>query len=139
MHSRTALPVAVMCGLFVVPAQADADKGTAAVTDHHRDGQRHHRQRKHHRIGGVAVGAEIVCVGNKNLIHDVVKCCHQQRDDTGDGVLCHQLSEPFCFKKGIRFLFHRLFPPLNMRKRPARRAGLMPSGRALSGIDFWYK
>jgi hypothetical protein len=23
-----------------------------------------------------------------------------------------------------------------MRKRPARRAGLMPSGRALSGIDF---
>jgi hypothetical protein len=27
-------------------------------------------------------------------------------------------------------------PPLSMRKRPARRAGLIPSGRALSGIDF---
>lgn len=43
--------------IYFVPAQRHADEGTAAVADHDRDGQRHHRQRENHGIGRVAVGA----------------------------------------------------------------------------------
>ena len=41
---------------------------------------------------GIAVGAEVAGVGDKNLVNDVVKCAHQQRDNAGDGVLPHELA-----------------------------------------------
>lgn len=66
-------------------AQGHADKGAAAVPHHHGDGQGHHRQGKHHRVGGVAVGPQIVGVGNEDLVHDVVQCPHQQGDHAGNG------------------------------------------------------
>ena len=126
----------LLWALLVVPPQADTDESAAAVPDHHRDGQRYHSHRKDNCVCGIAVGAEVICVGNKDLIHNVVECRYQQGNHTGYGVLCHQLADPLGFKESIRFLMHGLFPPLNMRKRPARIAGLMPSGRALSNVNF---
>ena len=64
--------------LLVPASQADADIGTAAVADHHRYCQRHDGQGKDHRVSGVAVGAEVVGVGNKDLVHNVVKRRYQQ-------------------------------------------------------------
>ena len=39
-HHRVAH--ALLCAVHLVLPKADADEGTAAVTDHDRDGQRHH-------------------------------------------------------------------------------------------------
>lgn len=89
----------LMGGLFVSRPQADTDEGTAAVTDHHRNRQRHHCQRKNHRIGGVSIGTQIVRVGDKDLIHDVIERCHQQGDHTGNGIFSHQFAQPFRFQK----------------------------------------
>ena len=75
-----------------VSPQRDADKRTATVTDKYSDAERHHCQREHHRIGGVAVRAEVAGIGDKDLVNDVVKRAHQQRDDAGDGVLAHEPS-----------------------------------------------
>ena len=77
-------------GVLLVPgAQADADVGAAAVADHDGHRQGHHRQGKHHRVGGVAVGAQVGRVGDEDLVHNVVQRRHQQRNDTGDGVFPH--------------------------------------------------
>ena len=63
---------ALVGGLLIVPSQADADKRTAAVSNHHGNGQRHYRQRKNHGVGSVAVGTKIFRIGNK--IFDPL-CC----------------------------------------------------------------
>ena len=118
-----------MRGILVIPPQADADKGAAAVSNHHRDRQRHHGQGKHHRIGGIAIGAEIVCIGNENLIHNVVERRHQQRDDTGNSVLRHQLAHPFCFQKRICFCFHEFLP--YKKQRRSMQLDLYHMGHAL--------
>ena len=82
-------------------AEFDADVSAGAVANHDRHGQRDDRQRKHDRIGGVAVGAEIVRVGNENLVYDIVQRGDQQRDDTGNGVFPHELSYRLRFQKGV--------------------------------------
>ncbi len=79
--------------VHLASAQRHADEGAAAVAHHDGDGQGHHRQREHHRIGGVAVRSEVTGVGNEDLVNDVVKRAHQQRDDAGDGVLPHELAD----------------------------------------------
>jgi len=48
--------------------QADADKGTAAVADHHGYSNSGYGQGEHHRVGGVPIGAQLIGVGDKNLI-----------------------------------------------------------------------
>lgn len=68
---------AVLRFAYLISAQAYADKGAAAVPHQDGDGQCHHRQRKDHRIGGVAVGTEITGIGDEDLVHDVVKGAHQ--------------------------------------------------------------
>ena len=88
--STTALPTLRLAFSTFVSAQRHADKGAAAVADHDGDGQCHHRQRENHGVGRVAIRAEIAGIGNKDLINNVVKRAHQQRDDAGDGVLPHE-------------------------------------------------
>jgi hypothetical protein len=90
-----------MRGILVIPPQADADKSAAAVPDHHRDRQSHHRQGKHDSICGVSAGAKIVCIGNENLVHNVVERRHQQRDDAGNGVFCHESAHWFGFEESV--------------------------------------
>ena len=51
-----------------------------------------HGQWENYGVGCVAVRAQIAGVGNKDLVNDVVKRTHQQRDDAGDGVLPHELA-----------------------------------------------
>lgn len=87
--------------LIPTGAQGDADEGAAAVADHHGDGQGDHRQGEHHRVGGVAVGAEIVGVCDKDLIDDVVERGDDKGENTGDGVLPHQRPDPLCFQKCV--------------------------------------
>ena len=103
---------APLCLGDLVLSKADADEGAAAVTDHHGNGQRHHRQGEHHRVGGVAVGAQIAGVGNKDLVHDVVQRTHQQRNNARDRILLHQLADAFRAKKliGIFHGIHLTFP-----------------------------
>ena len=38
------------------------------------------------------IWAEVAGIGDEDLVNDVVKCAHQQRDDAGDGVLPHELA-----------------------------------------------
>ena len=54
-------------------AEADAHEGAAAFAYHDSQCERHDGQRKDHRVGRVAVGAEVGGVGNKNLVNNVVE------------------------------------------------------------------
>ena len=93
--------------LAVTAAQGHADKGAAAVPHHHGDGQGHHRQGEHHRVGGVAVGPQIVGVGNEDLVHDVVQGSHQQGDHAGNGVAAHE--PPYVLRsQKIVGMFHKI-------------------------------
>ena len=98
-------------GDFVLP-EADADEGAATVTNHHGDGQSHHRQGEHNGVGGVAVGAQIAGVCNKDLVHDVVQRTHQQRNNARDRILLHQLADALRAKEliGTFHGIHLTFP-----------------------------
>ena len=86
-------------GIFpLIGPQADAHIGTAAISNQNGQGKGNHRQRKHHRIGRVAVRAQVGRIGYKNLVHNVIKRCHQQGNNTGDGVLAHQASDGLCLQ-----------------------------------------
>ena len=91
---------------FPVRAKAKADKSTAAIADHDGHGKRQHGQRENNRIGSVAVGAQIVCIGDKDLIHDIIQRSDQQRNHTRDCIPAHQPADFLCFQKGIESLFH---------------------------------
>ena len=58
-HHHRIADAPLCLGNLVLP-KADADEGAAAVTDHHGNGQRYHRQGEHDGVGGVAAGAQIV-------------------------------------------------------------------------------
>ena len=105
--------------LLFIGAQADADKGAAAVADHHGNGQSHHGQRKYHRVGRIAIGTQIRCIGNKNLVHDVIQRGDQQGNHAGHRVFPHQCSETFPFEKVICLRFHWIVSScfLQMRKK----------------------
>ena len=98
-------------GDFVLP-KADADEGAAAVTNHHGNGQRYHRQGEHDGVGGVAIRAKIAGVCNKDLVHDVVQRTHQQRNNARDRILLHQLADAFRAEKliGTFHGIHLTFP-----------------------------
>ena len=99
-------------------AQRHADEGAAAVTNHDGYGQRHHRQRKHHGVGGVAVRAEVAGVGNENLVNDVVQCPYQQRDNAGNGVAPHEPADRLRSQK-LMFRIHKMTLPKNKMRNPA--------------------
>ena len=56
------------CGIidFFLPKR-DTDKCTGTVTDHNRDPQCNDSQRKDHCVGGIAIRAEIGCIGDEDL------------------------------------------------------------------------
>ena len=99
-HHHRIADAPLCLGDLVLP-KADADEGAAAITDHDCDCQRYHRQGEHDGVGGVAVGAQIAGVCNKDLIHDVVQCADQQRNNARDRILLHQLADAFRAEKLI--------------------------------------
>ena len=99
-HDHCVADAPLCLGNLVLP-KADADEGAVAITDHHGNGQRHHRQGENDRIGGVAVGAQIAGVCNKDLVHDVVQRTHQQRNNARDRILLHQLADALRAKELI--------------------------------------
>lgn len=99
-------------GFGILFSQADADEGAAAVTDHYRDSQCHDGQGEYHGIGGVAVGAKVAGIGDKNLVNDVIKRAHQKGDDAGDGVLLHKPADTLRPQMLIG-LFHWYHVPLH--------------------------
>ena len=135
-HHRVAH--ALLCAVHFVLPKADADEGTAAVTDHDRDGQRHHREREHHRVGGIAVGAEVAGIGNEDLVHDVVQCADQQRNNARDRIAPHQLADALRAEKLIG-MFHRIhltFPVSGQKKTTshAHATGFTHESHSLYGI-----
>lgn len=93
-----------LVGVLPVPRpQADADKSAAAIADHYGQRQGHHRQRENHRIGRVAIGAQIVRVGDKQLIHDVVKGRHSREITQGTAYLPISLPMGSFSKKAFDF------------------------------------
>lgn len=114
--------------LAVTAAQGHADKGAAAVPHHHGDGQGHHRQGEHHRVGGVAVGPQIVGVGNEDLVHDVVQCPHQQGDHAGNGVAAHEPPHMLRSQK-IVGMFHKI--SLSFLQNPRLRGFWRKKNRAV--------
>ena len=97
----------------LVLSKAQADKGTAAVPDHHGDGQGDDGQGEHDCVGGVAVGAKIGGIGDKDLVNNVVKCPHQQRDNAGDCVFLHQSPRLLRCEKGLLHLVRGTIPPVS--------------------------
>ena len=59
--------------LLVPVAQADAAVGSTSVADHRRNGQSNDGQRKDHRVGRIAVGAQITRIRDNDLIHNVIE------------------------------------------------------------------
>ena len=111
--------------LLTTGPQADTDKSTAAIANHDSQRQRHHRHGEHNGVGRIAIGAQIRCVGDKNLVHHIVKCCHQQRDDAGDGVFSHQLPDFFGPQKRICIgFFHKTDNSFHAKTKPAHGPGL---------------
>ena len=110
-HDHCIADAPLCFGDLVLP-KADADEGAAAITDHHGNGQRYHRQGENDRIGGVAIRAEIAGVCNKDLVHDVVQRTHQQRNNARDRILLHQLADAFRAEKliGTFHGIHLTFP-----------------------------
>ncbi len=53
-------------------AETYTDKGTASVSNHNRNRQGNHGQRKYNGVSGISIGAKIVCIGNKNLVNNIV-------------------------------------------------------------------
>ena len=110
---------APLCLGDLVLSKADADESAAAVTDHHRNGQRHHRKREHDRVGGVAVGAKIAGVCNEDLVYNVVQRTHQQRNNARDRILLHQLADALRAKEliGTFHGIHLTFPFWDKQKQ----------------------
>ena len=110
-------------------AQTQAHERAAAVADHDRDGERDYRERIDHRVGGVSGRAQIGCVGNENLIYDVVQRRHQQRYYAGHGVFAHQLAHGARFEMVVGLFLHFGKPPdrsivrLATKKQCAASAG----------------
>ena len=125
LMARVRIADAPLClGNFVLP-KADADERAAAVTDHHRNGQCHHRQGKYNGVGGVAVGAQIAGVCNKDLVYDVVQRTHQQRNDARDRVFLHQLADALRAEKLIG-TFHGIHLYLSILGQTLQFALSMP-------------
>ena len=98
-------------GNLVLP-KADTDEGAAAVTDHHGNSQCHNRKREHNGVGGVAIRAQIAGVCNKDLVHDVIQCADQKRNNARDRILLHQLADALRAEKliGTFHGIHLTFP-----------------------------
>ena len=97
----------LLCLADLILPKADADKCTAAITDHDCNGQRDHRQWKNNRVGGIAVGAKIGRICNENLIYDIVQRADQQRNNARDRIFLHQPSDALRAKELIR-AFHEI-------------------------------
>ena len=117
-HAQHHCAADALMGVFVaLGPQTDADIGAAAVPDHNRNGQRHHRQREHHRVGSVAERTKVAGVGNEDLIHDVVQGSHQQGDHAGNRVLPHQRPQLFLNQKSVVFFHKRILLTRKMCKK----------------------
>lgn len=92
----------------ILLTERDADKRAAAVADHDRDAERDHRQREYNGICSVAVRPEIGCVGDEDLINDVVERADQQRNNAGDGISAHQLADLLCSEGILCLIIHFL-------------------------------
>ena len=92
---------ASLCLIGFPSAEAQADESAAAVTDHHSDCQRYDRQRKYDRICGISVRAEIACIGDEDLVNNVVERADEQRDDTGNSIFPHKPAHRFAPQKLI--------------------------------------
>ena len=92
-----------------VSPQRNTHKCTTAVTDEYGNAQRHHRKRKDSGVCGVAVRAKVACVGDENLIYNVVERAHQQRNDARQGILPHEFPNALGAQELICF-FHKCTP-----------------------------
>ena len=114
---------AAMRVLFVLRAQTDADEHAAAVADHRGDGQRNHRQRENDGVGRVAVGAEIIRVGDENLIDDVVQRADEQRNDARQREPAREAADFFRAEEGVGLRFH-LFLSFQQSKKHMPPCGM---------------
>ena len=62
----------------LVFSKTQAYKSAAAVTDHNGNGQGDDRKGKYHRISRIAIRSQIVGVGYKDLINDVIESAHEK-------------------------------------------------------------
>ena len=86
--------------------ETQRDIGARAVTDHDRKGKRNDRHRVDDGIRGISVASQIRCVGDKELIDDVIQRRDQQGNDAGDGVSAHQNADALRLQKAVGLLFH---------------------------------
>lgn len=110
-----------MCVLFPARSKTDAHKGTAAITDQHRNGQRYHGQRKYNGIGRIAIGAQIGRIGNKDLVYHIVERRHHQRDHTGHRIPPHDPPHRLRFQKCVGLFSHNIHTSKMQKKRAVFR------------------
>ena len=99
-------------------SQADTDISAATIPYQYGNSQGHYCQRKHHCVGRVAIRAQVTCVGNEDLVYNVIQSSYQQRNDTGNSIPFHQFPNRLRFQERIGTLFHKLKPP---RKKVIRQ------------------
>ena len=88
---------------------------------------------EHHRVGGVAVGPQIVGVGNEDLVHDVVQGPHQQGDHAGNGVAAHEPPHTLRSQKFVG-AFHKI--SLSFLQNPRLRGFWRKKSAALLQPDL---
>ena len=106
-HQGNRVAHALFGQVHLALAQLQAQKGRAAVADHHGQGQGDDGDGKHH-IGG-AVAQVAHAPADENLIHDVVQGVHQQGDDAGNGKFQDQPADGLSGKGTLTlwyFFFH---------------------------------
>ena len=105
-------------GVRLPAAKVDAHKGAAAVADHHRQRQRHDRERKDDGVGRVSERAEVVGVRDEELVDDVIQRADQQRDDAGHGIAPHERADALGPQK--------LIVCVHMGSSPCKKIGVSP-------------
>ena len=88
---------------ITIPFTPEKDRhiSTGTISNHDGHGKRDDRKRKNDGVGRISVRSEIAGIGDKDLIDDIIKGCHQKRNDAGDGIHPHQFCDRFLFKISI--------------------------------------
>ena len=93
-------------GIRLFSSETQADKSTAAVTDHHCNSQCDDCQGKHNGICGVPIRTKVSGIRDEDLVNDIVESPDKKGNNTGNRIFSHQLADMPFPKEMIWFFFH---------------------------------
>ena len=90
-----------LCPVLASGADIVAHHRDAAGGKAHGDGESHYRLREDYGVRRVAVRTQIVGVGNKDLVYNIIKRRHNKRNNAGNGIFPHQFTDFFRFQESV--------------------------------------